>query len=876
MASAQDPGSQHGTAQIPERFLHHQESQRFWAQYGRTKQLSDLSESISYLRKALALENDLCPRSQLLGTLAGRLATRFRQTFNLGDCASAKADLKEAKLRCREALAITPVNTINRKNILTNFNIILHIQYVAEILEDEDGSVVPLLDKMIKVQEELAQYNPERQFPTLSLLEEYLARFEKTGVIVEGLGAVLAIARDSEVLLSQLLLDIATPERRRIFCHLSYTLRRRCETMNALGDHRDIERAIELARDAVNGGPIEDPYYPDFQANLGSTLVTRYKRSGDIEDLEEGIRLVQEARMANIQKGDTGAEMINLNDLAFSLVMRYERTAELSDLDLALEWGQQSVNGCTEDMVTKSRRLNNLSIGWGRRYERTTELRDLENAIERSMQSVNLCPPGDIFRPIHLNSLGIWLGWRFERTNDMTDLDEAIVWTTQAVDEINQDHPARNEFLSNLGSFLGTKYKLSKNIAFLDKAIERGEESLRVTPAESPLRIRNLRNLAMNLEEKFEHCNETEYHDRSIHLFKQAISLKSSPPAYRLNVVLDAVGILKKHNDWATACELASTGVKLLPFTSTRFAKTSDQQDSLMRYFGLASDAAGFVLQTGGSPSDAAALLELGRGVIATHQYHARSDLTELKAKHPEEAKQFEILRDSTVASTDDKSNNSPLSSSLRHTSSLQLDELIQKIQNLPGFDRFLLPPNTDELMQTAELASQPIVIINVSFRCDALIISTGGSKGITSVHLPELNREMIEKKIKDFNRANIGGRLEVLEWMWNIMVRPIIKEVGLLDGIGKPRDLHDMPRICWIPTGPLCQLPIHAAGIHEDQLGHTVLDCAISSYSVSAKALMYTRECEASIVWKQFSTINFNGKNTRWIQVATLCKERD
>jgi len=48
------------------------------------------------------------------------------------------------------------------------------------------------------------------------------------------------------------------------------------------------------------------------------------------------------------------------------------------------------------------------------------------------------------------------------------------------------------------------------------------------------------------------------------------------------------------------------------------------------------------------------------------------------------------------------------------------------------------------------------------------------------------------------------------------------------------------------IPTGPLCLLPIHAAGYHCEPSSRTVLDRVISSYSPSIKALLYARRNRA------------------------------
>lgn len=50
----------------------------------------------------------------------------------------------------------------------------------------------------------------------------------------------------------------------------------------------------------------------------------------------------------------------------------------------------------------------------------------------------------------------------------------------------------------------------------------------------------------------------------------------------------------------------------------------------------------------------------------------------------------------------------------------------------------------------------------------------------------------------------------------------------------GKP-----LPHITWCPTGPLTQLPLHAAGAYSDPEGPHIYDLAVSSYTPSLSALL-------------------------------------
>ncbi|KAL6407240.1 hypothetical protein AUP68_10069 [Ilyonectria robusta] len=77
-----------------------------------------------------------------------------------------------------------------------------------------------------------------------------------------------------------------------------------------------------------------------------------------------------------------------------------------------------------------------------------------------------------------------------------------------------------------------------------------------------------------------------------------------------------------------------------------------------------------------------------------------------------------------------------------------------------------------------------------------------------------------------------------MLEWLWNEIAEPILDELGF--GQVAPDD--PLPRIIWIPTGPLSHLPLHAAGIHTPGSSITVLDRVVSSYASSLNSFVLGR----------------------------------
>ena len=396
-------------------------------------------------------------------------------------------------------------------------------------------------------------------------------------------------------------------------------------------------------------------------------------------------------------------------------------------------------------------------------------------------------------------------------------------------------------YLNNLAGYWGLKFEETKNLEDLDEGIRRGEEGVQVSKgyATSPERVKSLRNLALNLHMRYVQTRSVDDNNRSLELMEEAIHVTIAPPAHRLNVVRDAVDILTAQKQWMKARDIARAGVELLPLASTTSLRRADQQDMLYKYYGITSDAVGFALEAGDHPSVAVTLLELGRGVIASHHFQARSDHTELRDQHPAEANELEQFYKTLEVgrSTEEQFVETLASSKARHAASERLEKVLARIRQFPGFERFLLPPMAADLMKVARECQQTIVFVNLAaMRCDALIIT---EIEITSVPLPGLTRDSVEHTIKQFAG---GATMGMLRWLWDRIADPILKRLQITTPCESDAE-EDWPRLCWIPTGSLSRLPFHAAGYHSDESKCTVLDRVISSYSVSVGALRYTYE---------------------------------
>ena len=115
-----------------------------------------------------------------------------------------------------------------------------------------------------------------------------------------------------------------------------------------------------------------------------------------------------------------------LNNLGNSLKARFKRLGELSDLEDAISRHRDAVDLTPHGHPDKPARLNNLGSSLNTRFERLGELGDLEDAISRHRDAVDLIPHGHPHEPTLLTSLGNAFFTHFERFGELSNLEQAI------------------------------------------------------------------------------------------------------------------------------------------------------------------------------------------------------------------------------------------------------------------------------------------------------------------------------------------------------------------------------------------------------------------------------------------------------------------
>jgi tetratricopeptide (TPR) repeat protein len=644
---------------------------------------------------------------------------------------------------------------------------------------------------------------------------------------------------------------------------------------------KDMDRAVDLAERAVNAALYRDPRRALYVLNLTSWLLWRYQRTATPADIEWAIAIGREAQKQHrnspeawaitrnlgtafwkqyrvtgavedheqaTQLAETALKMAPLDgqsdilqDIANLLADSYMKIGDFEGLEHAIRLSDEAAASDASpanDAVGPERKLfgqikhTALLI---LKFKHTKRLDDLEEALKSGRAALAQLPIGHDFRREFTNNLSVLFAERYQYEHEPSDLDEAILLARESAGASSQGFEP-GIVLVNLAGLLLLKFKDGRDAARLEEAMGFLGEAEKQTPKGQDLR----ENVGELWAAIYGHTNGLQHLNRALEILLDTLSSDASP-ACRVSAAVKALELLcghcKDHRGsvkyWS---EVAAAAAQLLPLVSPRSINQTDSQRMLQKYPYIVSVAASSALAAGKSAEEAVIILEHGRGIITSAKFETRSDITDLYHEDPERAQNFQELRNMLDSQSDPSSSSqSTIPAFQRQKAAVQLDEAIKRIRRLPRFEQFLLPPTAAQLKAAA--CSATVIVINVSpYSCEAFIIQPDK---IRALPLPRLRLSDCEAKATSFRSNYRTQTADALEWLWDSIAGPILEELRLNHEV---RD-DKWPRICWIPTGSLCLLPIHAAGYHFDGSRRTVLDRAISSYSPSVKALLYAKQ---------------------------------
>ncbi|KAF7366555.1 CHAT domain-containing protein [Mycena sanguinolenta] len=290
-----------------------------------------------------------------------------------------------------------------------------------------------------------------------------------------------------------------------------------------LGNLLDINRAIEMLKDAVQLTPDGHPDKPSWLNNLGNSLLRRFEQLGDLDDLNQSV-LRFEAAIALTPDGHPDIPS-QLNNLGNSLLSRFERLGDLDDLNQSVLKKEAAIGLTPDGHPDKPSQLNNLGNSLLRRFERLGDLDDLNQSVLRFEAAVALTPDGHPGKPSLLNNLGNALFRRFEQLGDLDDLNQSVLRFEAAVALTPDGHPDIPSQLNNLGNSLLSRFERLGDLDDLNQSVLKKEAAIGLTPDGHPDKPSQLNNLGNSLLRRFERLGDLDDLNQSVLRFEAAVAL---------------------------------------------------------------------------------------------------------------------------------------------------------------------------------------------------------------------------------------------------------------------------------------------------------------------------------------------------------------
>ncbi|KZV76183.1 hypothetical protein PENSPDRAFT_474088 [Peniophora sp. CONT] len=665
-----------------------------------------------------------------------------------------------------------------------------------------------------------------------------------------------------------------------------------------LGEAEDLERAIRIQTRALALTPEGHPDKPARLANLAVFFEYRYRRCGELENLERAISAKE--RVLDLTPEGHPNKPGGLASLAISLRDRYQRHGELEDLERAIRIKERALELTPEGHPDKPVRLANLAVSFEDRYRRHGDLEDLERAIGAEEHALELTPEGHPDKPDRLANLAVSLVDRFRHYGELSDLERAITFHQHAVELTHDGHPNKPARLASLAVSLSDRHMCHGRVEDLHHSNLLHERAVKLTPDGHPDKVLRLYNLGLSSRDLFQTQQSKPRFDSAIGYLMKAATQSLGDPSSRLNAAQECVSLLSKYTEFSSAESLLlahSQIIQIFPEIVWLGHSIDRRFEESAKLGFLIVDTVSVFIQAR-SRYQAIEWMETGRSLVWSQIYSLRAPMDDgLKDVHPQLAAALhEVLQElsrsgrssrsslqdsqpSTSRPTQVPSDGAAMHIAIPEATSnitaatvqthrqlvIRYESLLKEIRGHSSFENFMRSPGINSLFPRIEHLDGPVVFINVhSSSCDALALFPNGA--IRHVPLPSLTeprarslrtiwlrclrsldrgvRAVVPHDIRTLRGGtSILGRVLGRLWVW--IVHPILQALEFTHGTPPDR----LPHVTWCPTGPLTQLPLHAAGIYDiTQTDRPrVFDFVVSSYTPSLAALLRCRESSST-----------------------------
>jgi hypothetical protein len=257
-------------------------------------------------------------------------------------------------------------------------------------------------------------------------------------------------------------------------------------------------------------------------------------------------------------------------------------------------------------------------------------------------------------------------------------------------------------------------------------------KAVELTPDAHPYLSNRLKNLGIVLQLRFERLHNPEDSETAIQCLSNAAKLTTGSAMPRLTAAQDWAKVESANS--RSPLPAFSCAIDLLPRIAWLGLPVTDQHALLAEFGGIVREAVAAAIQSE-ELETAVEWAEQGRSVVWQNMLGLRTPLDDLRARHPQLAKQIQDITRRMDASTSKEGVDAAQKSSMLAN---DWENTVKEIRQLRGFEGFLKAKTFSQLAPVAY--EGPVVILNVAnSRCDALVLIADDSddKQVSVTNIP-------------------------------------------------------------------------------------------------------------------------------------------
>ncbi|KAJ7264592.1 CHAT domain-containing protein, partial [Mycena rebaudengoi] len=296
------------------------------------------------------------------------------------------------------------------------------------------------------------------------------------------------------------------------------------------GDVKDLEAALQNDQAAVAQTPEGHSNLAGHLQSLAGSFRDRYRRSGDVKDLEAALQNDQ-AAVAQTPEGHPDLAG-RLQSLAVSFTDQYQRSGDVKDLEAALQYKQAAVEMTPEGHPNLAGHLQSLAVSFTDRYQRSGDVKDLEAALQNNQATVAQTPEGHPNLAGRLQSLAVSFMDQYQRLGDVKDLEAALQNNQAAVAQTPEGHPNLAVRLQSLAVSFMERYRRSGDVKDLEAALQNDQAAVAQTPEGHPDLAGRLQSLAVSFRNRYRRSGDLKDLEAALQNDQAAAAVAQTPEGH--------------------------------------------------------------------------------------------------------------------------------------------------------------------------------------------------------------------------------------------------------------------------------------------------------------------------------------------------------